>query len=55
MRESDWSSDVCSSDLAGFGLIPDYGERFPGLGLIQAGGGCRELSVIPDSQHRVYL
>jgi len=29
------------------GLIPDLAPILPGLGLIQAGGGCRELSIIP--------
>src|SRR3546814_19341290 len=43
MRISDWSSDVCSSDLGGafqFGiprLEQDDVGRLPGLGLVQAG------------------
>ena len=32
---------------AGLGLIPDLAAILPGLGLIRAGGRCRELSIIP--------
>src|SRR3546814_3428980 len=31
MRISDWSSDVCASDLAFFYFSPSYGERAIGL------------------------
>src|SRR3546814_19457519 len=45
MRISDWSSDVCSSDLrnAGRGKRIDYAEqrlRAGGLDLIERGGEC---------------
>src|SRR3546814_2838754 len=45
MRISDWSSDVCSSDLPGNGLVADH----PG----QRGGGKAADLRIDRSQHRM--
>src|SRR3546814_3834436 len=47
MRISDWSSDVCSSDLADFGLVPFYA----GSSCTQAGGWFRrEINAWEDLQ-----
>src|SRR3546814_13434227 len=37
MRISDWSSDVCSSDLKGGPKTPTVGERVPILSRIESG------------------
>src|SRR3546814_2851883 len=40
MRISDWSSDVCSSDLGNFSSLADIVFRsFSGLGITAGGGG----------------
>src|SRR3546814_3289407 len=47
MRISDWSSDVCSSDL-GFAGLPLYDERHTVLGALLAGSrrGFGEMGII---------
>src|SRR3546814_18017842 len=44
MRISDWSSDVCSSDLAGVALGAARGLQVPVGGLVQAPGSQRVLA-----------
>ena len=41
MRESDWSSDVCSSDLAGDGADGDNGGNDAERGTVLVGRECR--------------
>src|SRR3546814_3811927 len=48
MRISDWSSDVCSSDLFG----RRHADRRRGLHDAQAGFGHRDLQLTPDWRRR---
>src|SRR3546814_8143720 len=51
MRISDWSSDVCSSDLYGELAIPvfDAGESFPGSFRLSAAGRYEDYSDVGDT------
>src|SRR3546814_17785999 len=40
MRISDWSSDVCSSDLS---LVADFRRRFPSVSLHLSDGNTRQI------------
>src|SRR3546814_20179661 len=49
MRISDWSSDVCSSDLGGAAIIIDYGYEGPALGdTLQAVRGHQAANPFAD-------
>src|SRR3546814_11411977 len=49
MRISDWSSDVCSSDLFARPVDEDFGHRLP----VQPGTQRREVSVEIDTARRL--
>src|SRR3546814_7187711 len=52
MRISDWSSDVCSSDLYG-GVEPVGRARFPGSGTLRSSNGAGpRASSAPSRVHR---
>src|SRR3546814_1480670 len=47
MRISDWSSDVCSSDLVGDADVADAGEDVAGHVAVAAGGLARQVVLDP--------
>src|SRR3546814_6029944 len=51
MRISDWSSDVCSSDLARHGYPPTFLEKDTTERRDKERSGCRALFVMRDSSH----
>src|SRR3546814_2364591 len=62
MRISDWSSDVCSSDLIAAALIARLGERYTVVGLDRAGppdppppAAAIDIDVESDEAVRVAL
>src|SRR3546814_1463702 len=59
MRISDWSSDVCSSDLArqprAFARIPGISSRGNAMDPILVGKAVTTPTSLPPSQGRVFL
>src|SRR3546814_17007837 len=51
MRISDWSSDVCSSDLARHGYPPTFLEKDTTERRNKERSGCRARFVMRDSSH----
>src|SRR3546814_6157757 len=51
MRISDWSSDVCSSDLTGTVLRASYGEGFKAPGLYQLFSEYGNVGLDPEEAH----
>src|SRR3546814_5102379 len=55
MRISDWSSDVCSSDLPEAGTVTYWDKTQKGLGLRLSAGGARTFIVLIGSGRRQKL